>query len=103
MKIAALEVEASIQTKNSIQQYIVNDTESGNSSDSEEARHEYKQETSRGVKKVTNLDTNIITQNTISNVKYSATNRPEHKPVGTFLVDNDICGFDKSDRFELIK
>lgn len=101
MKIAALEVEASVHTKSSIQQYTTNDTESGNSSDSEEARNEYKKQIYSEIKNIdSQLDNKVVKQNIIPIAKYIS---DKNSSVGTFMTDDNISSFNKGDNiFELI-
>lgn len=117
MKVAALEVEASVQTKSTIQQYIANDAGSENSSDSEEARTEYKKQIYRELKNTTSIESinkqleqNVVNQNTFSRlapireygIKSHNHSADMNVPIGTFMTDDTIRGYSKGDTFEVI-
>jgi SpoVK/Ycf46/Vps4 family AAA+-type ATPase len=109
MKVAALEVQANVELKSNIQgSTLIDNTENNNysphSSDSEEARTEYKRNVyADTVRKPLNAK-NVVTALPVV-AKYVSKEYPEDKPVGTFLGDGEIPGhtFSKDDTFGIIE
>lgn len=113
MKVAALEVQANVELKSNIQgstliDNIENDNYSPQSSDSEEARTEYKKQVYNDVVRKTQNVKNVVTAlpvtKHVSKGFVPLDGYPEDKPVGTFLGNGEIPGhtFSKDDTFGVI-
>jgi DNA replication protein DnaC len=109
MKVAALEVQANVELKSNIQgSTLIDNTENNNysphSSDSEEARTEYKRNVYADMVRNPLNAKNVVTALPVV-VKYVSKEYPEDKPVGTFLGDGEIPGhtFLKDDTFGIIE
>jgi hypothetical protein len=109
MKVAALQVQAQADLADSTPlELLDNDNISQESSDSEEARSEYKRQVYtdivRSKQNVKNVVTALPGTTNLSKGFVPIDGRPENKPVGTFLEDVEIPGhtFSKGDTFEVI-